>query len=146
MESKYKSRIKAAIRKCLGHAKRVHYRGVAEIAKLMGVDKWVLEKWIEHARLPVEEIPCFEMACGCNDLSKCIASIAGYMTIPASTGRFAKAASIAEVHLHVAAAISESVAAEIDPSSADEAVMALSNAIESLAWLRHQLAGKGARA
>lgn len=138
MASKSTSRIKAAIRRCLRHAKRIHYRDVADLANLMGVDKWVLEKWLANARIPVEEIPSFELACGCNDLSKCVASIAGYTTIPASTGRLSRATSAAEVHLHVASAIAESVAAEIDHSLSGKAVIALSNAIESLAWLRRQ--------
>lgn len=145
MASDLKSQIKAAIDECRAHAKLNYFRAVKDIAEIMGVDVWVLSKWVENSRLPVEEIPAFEAACGCNALSKCLAAAGGYMTIPAPTGRYAKVASSAEVHLHVAAAIAESVAAEIDPSSSDEAVMAISKAIESLAWLRNQLSITGGK-
>lgn len=139
------SRIQSAIREYLDHAKRVLYRDVANLAELMSLDnKWVLFKWVETGRIPAVAIPAFEAACGSNALSRCLAEKGGSMTIPAPTGRFARVASSAETHLLVSTAIVKAIAAEIDTSKAGEAVRAINGAIESLAWLRHQLAEKEA--
>ena len=139
------SRIQSAIRECLDHAKRVLYRDVANLAELMSLDnKWVLFKWVETGRIPAVAIPAFEAACGSNALSRCLAEKGGSMTIPAPTGRFARATSSAEAHLLVSTAIVKAITAETDTSKAGEAVRAINGAIESLAWLRHQLAEKEA--
>lgn len=137
------SRIRSAINECLDYAKRVLYRDVASLAELMSLDnKWVLFKWVETGRIPAVLIPAFEAACGCNALSRCLAKEGGSMTIPAPTGRFARVASSTETHLLVTTAIATAIAAEINASKAGEAVRAINGAIESLAWLRHQLAEK----
>jgi len=143
MSSDLKLKVKTAIDECKTHAKINHYRTVSDIAEIMNVDTWVLFKWLEKSRIPAEEIPAFEKACGCNALTKCIAEIAGLLTIPAQTGCFAVVKNSADVHLHVANAMFEALKSEGDVIHSKDAVKSISQAIESLAWLRHQISVSG---
>lgn len=143
MASSPKSQIKAAIDECLAQAKHNHYLDTNDIARMMDVDVWVLYKWVEKSRIPVEEIPSFEKACGCNALTKCMAAISGYLTVPAPTGGASVAKTSAVVHLHVASAMFEALESEADATRCKSAVKLISQAIESLAWLRHQISVNG---
>ena len=129
-----------AIRECADHAKTALYKTIGAIAHEMGEHEWVLYKWIETGRIPATSVPAFERACGCNAVTRSLATAANLLVIQAP---LSKTSSCAEaLHLTGRAIALTTRSEKLTGKNKDEAMRALNAAIESLASVRHLLLTK----
>ena len=143
MNQPVESEIQAAIQACITHAKQEMYRDIGDIAEAMGVNQWVLYKWVQSGKLPAVHIPAFECACGVTHLSKYLAAAGGLLTIKAPPAAGYTQVDWAQAQWEVAKAMAEAAGAAIDPGKTQQALKAINQAMDALASTRHQLAVRG---
>lgn len=81
----------------VAHALAVHRRTVPAIAELMGETTSNLYKWMATGRMPAILIPAFEHACGCDFVTRYLASSNGRLVIDIPRGKKADAGSLARL-------------------------------------------------
>ena len=132
--------IQAAIRDGLKTAKAVCYRQINDVADAMGVNRDVLYKWAQTGRMPAVHVPDFEKACADAAVTRVLAAAQGYLLVPISVDTQTPQLDMARVHCQVASAMLAAATAQVDAGQADEAVRTITQAINSLAALRHRYA------
>lgn len=144
MRTDLEASVRDAIESCLAYARRTRKADVGEIAGVMGLkNKWVLYKWVESGRLPANQIPSFEAACGCADLSEALGLAAGVLTFPTHADGQTRLSTTADAHLVVARGLSAAIAAERHGKYESESALALDQAIDALRWLRDRVSTQG---
>lgn len=121
----------------IGNAKTQHNRSVEGVAEIMGLENhWVLYKYFENGRMPAVLIPAFEAACGCDYVSRWLATRTGKVLIDVPTGRKLQPSDIATLqeNLHsTVAALMEFYAGKAEVAAT---LTAISQSLESLTWHR----------
>lgn len=137
----------AAIQACLVHAKTVLYRTTADVADAMQTtpSRDAVYKWTQTGRLPLAEIPAFELACGANHISNYLASCHGYLLIKAPQPNGLPPIEFARVQCQLAKAVLATATALVDAQQTPDAIDALNVAIQSLVAVRQQLVGGGVK-
>ena len=140
MNACYQPDIQAAIRDGLKTAKAVCYRQINDVADAMGVNWEVLYKWAQTGRMPVVHVPDFEQVCADAAVTRALAAAQGYLLVPVIVDTQTPQLDMARVHCQVASAMLAAATAQVEPAQAGEAVRAITQAINSLATLRHRYA------
>ena len=140
MNQPMETAVQVAIQACIAHAKQELYRDIGDVAALMGVNQWVLYKWVQAGKLPAVHIPAFECACGANHLSKCLAAACGLLTIKAPPAAGYTQVDWTLAQWEVAKAMADAAGAAVDPGKTKQALKAVNAAMDALASTRHQLA------
>lgn len=130
----------AAIQACLAHAKAVLFRDICDVADAMSTmpSRDAVYKWAQTGRLPLAEIPAFELACDANHISIYLASCRGYILIKAPQASGPAQLDFARTQCQVAKAILAASVALVDAKQAPDAISALSLAAQSLMQVRAQ--------
>lgn len=122
---------------CLAHAQQKHNRSVDRVADLMGLpSKWRIYKWVEGADLPLRYLRAFEHACGADFATRYLAHSAHRLLIDIPTGRDIAAADMQTLQGHTNDAVGALLAFAAGSVTADEAIAAITKAMEGLAWHR----------
>jgi hypothetical protein len=137
----------AAIQACLDHAKSDLFRSIGDVADAMDTkpSRDAVYKWLQTGRLPLAEIPAFERACGCSHISRYLAGCGGYLLVKAPTADGFPPLEFARIQCQLAKAILATSIALLDTDQAPEAVNSISQAIQGLVAVRHQLSTGGAK-
>lgn len=129
--------LRAAMEACVEHARGRHNRSVDHVADLMGIpSKWALYKWMESGRMPALLIRPFERACGADYISRYIAASAGKLLVDVPTGRNITEQDVSALQASFAAATSALLNFYEGETSTGEALDALQDTLERLAWHR----------
>jgi hypothetical protein len=76
-----------ALRLCKDYAKEVRNLSVERIADEMGVTDDILYKWLANGSMPLNRIRSYQLACGCNFVSRYMAYGDGNLLIPIPSGK-----------------------------------------------------------
>lgn len=129
--------IRNAMELCVHFAKAKKNLSVEQIAECMGLSgHHALYKYLSNGRIPAVLIRPFEMACGCNYLTRYIAHSAQLLTIKIPTGAKSKARDINNLQHSLndaASALIDFTETKID---ADECLYKITGAMEDLAYHR----------
>jgi hypothetical protein len=136
-----------AVQACIAHAKAELFRNINDVADAMQTKptRDALYKWVKSGRLPLAEIPAFELACGANQISEYLAACGGYLLIKAPVGQGLPQIEFARTQCQVAKAIFATSTALVDAGQTPDAISAISVAIKSLVAVHHQLSIGGAK-
>lgn len=136
----------AAIAECIDHARKVHYLSAEAVGAKIGVDsrgRWAFYKWLDEGRLPVALVTQFEQACRHTAVTRHLARASGHIAAPLLPADSLPQVDLAAAQLALAGAMGVVVEGVYGKRSAQDAVEAVSGAIEVLMGLRHKLAGRG---
>ena len=129
--------LRNAMEACKDYAKECQNLSVERIADRMGLaDHFTLYKWISTARMPAVMIPAYEAACGCNYVTRWLASSAGKLLIDIPTGRRCAAEDTQELQAVLHSTTGALMAFYAGTSDAQSTLGALQTGLESLAWHR----------
>ena len=134
------SAIQVALRNCLNTVKKTHYLGINDVADVMKVSRDVLYKWVQTGRIPACHIADFEDACSDTSLSRTLAAAQGYLLVPNAPGVTVQHSGVVHTHSLVATAMLAATVALNESERSEQAVRAISQAIDGLAALRHAFA------
>lgn len=131
----------AAVRACLDYAKAGLYRTTADVADAMQTkpSSEALYKWTQTGRLPLAEIPAFELACGANCISEYLAACSGHLLVKMPVAAGLPQIEFARTQCQVAKAMLATSTALVDARYTRDAVDAITVAINRLVAVRHQL-------
>lgn len=131
----------AAVHACLDYAKAGLFRSTADVADAMQTkpSRDAVYKWTQTGRLPLAEIPAFELACGANCISEYLAACSGHLLVKAPVSAGLPQLDFARTQCQVAKAILATSTALVDAGFKQDAVDAITVAINSLVAVRHQL-------
>lgn len=131
----------AAVQACLNYAKAGLLRSTADVADAMQTkpSRDAVYKWTQTGRLPLAEIPAFELACGANCISEYLAACSGHLLIKTPVAAGLPQLDFARSQFQVAKAILATSTALVDAEYSKDAVDAITVAINSLVAVRHQL-------
>lgn len=119
------------------HAKVKLNRSVEGVAEVMGLENhWSLYKWAENGRMPAVLIPAFEAACGCDYVSRWLATRGGRLLIDVPTGRKLTATDVAELQTKLHSVVGELMKFYAGECDAGSTLAAITHSMESLAWHR----------
>ena len=122
---------------CKDYAKDCLNLSVERIAERMGLaDHWTLYKWISSGRMPVVMIPVYEAACGCNYVTRWLASSAGKLLIDLPSGRNCSAQDMQELQAVLHRTTGALMAFHAGAADAQKTLGALQGGLEALAWHR----------
>ncbi|GJM12772.1 MAG: hypothetical protein DHS20C12_11750 [Pseudohongiella sp.] len=126
-----------AIQLCVSYAREKRNLSVVQISEYMGMSgPHSLYNYQGDGRMPAALIRPFEMACGCNYLSRYIAHSARLLTITIPTGRKATARDYNALQSTLNDAVKALLDFSDDKLESDECVASLTAAMEDLAWHR----------
>lgn len=130
-----------AIELCVKFAKANHNRSVDHIAELIGLpNKFTLYKWIESGRLPAISIRPFEHACGCDFVTRYLAHSAAKLLVDIPLGHSADPEDLHRLTASCNTAVGELIKFYAGKLDANEAIGAITRAMEDLAWHRVNVA------
>lgn len=126
-----------AFQHCVDHAKAKHHRSVEQIADLMGlVQAWRLYKYVAEGNMPTHHLRGFEHACGADFVTQYLAHAGHKLLIAIPTGRDIAAADIQVLQEITNTAVGAVIAFAAKNLTADEAMSAITEAMQGLAWHR----------
>jgi len=129
--------LREGIELCLEYARTKHNRSVDHIADLMGVQsKWTIYKWMQTGRLPSNLIRPFEHACGATFVTQYIATSAHRLLVAIPKGQPAAGADIQALQAALTEASGQLLNYYAGEVSAEEALVAIDQAMGSLAYQR----------
>jgi expansin (peptidoglycan-binding protein) len=76
-----------ALRLCKDYAKEVRNLSVERIADEMGATADALYKWLANGTMPFNRIRSYQLACGCNFVTRYMASGDGFLLTPIPSGK-----------------------------------------------------------
>ena len=137
----------AAVRACLDYAKAGLFRSTADVADAMQTkpSRDAVYKWTQTGRLPLAEIPAFELACGANCISEYLAAVSGHVLVKAPVAAGLPQIEFARTQCQVAKAMLATATALVDTTYAQDAVDAITVAINSLVAVRYELSAGAQR-
>lgn len=110
-------------------------RSVEGVAEIMGLEShWNLYKWFENGRMPAVLIPAFEAACGCDYVSRWLATRGGKLLIEVPTGRKLKVSDVATLQANLHNTVSALMDFYAGKTKAEETINAIASSLESLMW------------
>lgn len=122
---------------CVQFARKRHNRSVEQIADLMGLSQaWRLYKWTDEANMPARHIRGFEHACGANFVTRYLAHAGHQLLIDIPRGRHIDAADLNTLQGITNDAVGALIAFAAGKAEAEETLVAITTAMESLAWHR----------
>lgn len=141
MKSCTQPELMLAIDACLAHAKTELFRGIADVADAMETKptRDAVYKWVQSGRMPLVEVAAFERACGASSISRHLAAAGGNLLIKESVAAGLPQLDFARVQCQVAKAMFATASALVDPTQAQQAMQTLSQAMDGLATVRHQI-------
>lgn len=126
---------------CLEHGREARRLSVDRVADLMGLaNRWTIYKWLENGRLPAVLIRPFEHATGGDYVTRYLATTAQRLLIAIPTGRGASAADLNALQVSFAAAVGLLIRFYEGAADTDATLGALTDALNSLAWHRVNVA------
>lgn len=128
--------LRDALRLCKDYAQEARNLSVERIADLMGVTADSLYKWLATGRMPVALIPAYENVCGINFVTRWLASSAGMLLIDIPSGRTASTTDMQELQAMLHNAVGQLLAFYGGKAAAGEALSAIQQGMEGLAWHR----------
>lgn len=129
--------LRKALELCKEHAREKRNLSVERIAEEMGVtDHWTLYKWINTGRIPANMIRPYETACGIDYVMRWLVASSNKLIIDLPTGRHAKAADMQVLQELMTTCAGQLLAFYGGKANAHDALTAIQNAMEGLAWHR----------
>ncbi len=129
--------LRNALELCKDFARERRNLSVERIAELMGLaDHSVLYKWLASGRMPAVLIPTYEQVCGCNYVTRWLASAAGRLLIDIPSGRQANAADMQQLQGVLTTATGVLIDFYQGKAEADAVMAAVQTGLEALAWHR----------
>ncbi len=116
------------------YARVVNRRKVPELAELMGETSSTLYKWTSNCRMPAVLIPVFENACGCDFVSRYLASTRHRLVIDIPRGRKCDASEISSLNIIFANCVSLLAKFFNGKASIEDTSDALDQGMRALAW------------
>lgn len=117
-----------------------HRRGIERIAELMNnVRPATLYDWIDELRMPVHALPAWEHATGGGAVVAYLASAGGRLLIDIPRGRALASSDVQGLQRVTVDAIGALLGFQEGKVSADEAIAALQQAMNALAWHRENV-------
>lgn len=133
--------LRDALEGCKNFAKERHNLGVERIAERMGLeDHWSLYKWIASGRMPAVSIPAYQLACGCDFVTRWLAASGNKLLVDMPTGRKADSESLSHAHAGFAEAMRLISAFYEGKSEADATLAAITNHLQHMAALHGNVA------
>ena len=125
-----------ALRLCKEYALEKKNLSVERIADRMGASHDSLYKWLASGRLPLINLPAFELVCGCHFASDFLAITAGKLVIDMPTGRTGSTACMVELNTGFAEALQLLTNFYANPAQADagETLTALTQHMQQVAF------------
>ncbi|WP_420598615.1 hypothetical protein [Neptuniibacter sp.] len=131
------SNVRIALEGCKDYGKEKHNLSVEQIADRMGLaDHWVLYKWINEGRMPINMITPYEHACGINLVSRWLAASNNRLLVEIPSGRNADAQDIQELQQQLHKVTGQLMKFYAGNSEAQETLNSIQTSMESLAWHR----------
>lgn len=128
-----------AFRLAKDYARERKQLSVERIADLMGVTHDTLYKWLSTGRMPATSIPGYEHACGCQFVTRWLATSSGKLVIDIPTGRNASAESIQELQQCLHTVVGRLMDFQKSEATAEATLASTLAALESLAWHHHNV-------
>lgn len=129
--------LRDALNLCTEYARETRHLSVERIADQMGVvDHWTLRKWIQNGRFPLNMVRSFENVCGINLATRWLAASGDYLLIDIPKGRNADASDINVLQETLNTAAGQLIQFYSKKINAEDAMSAIQNALEGLAWHR----------
>ena len=126
-----------AMELCLQHAKERLNRSVDQVADLMALpNKWRLYKWVENADMPSRYILGFQHACGIDYMTQYHAHSDHRLLIDIPLGRQVDASDLNKLQTLTNDAVGALISFAGGTTSAEEAMAAITLAMEGMAWHR----------
>lgn len=136
--------LRHAMELCKDYARERHNLSVERVAERMGLaDHWTLYKWFQNGRMPVNLVPAFEAACGIDFVTRWQASSAGRLLIAIPTGRYATAEDMQVLQEVMHTAAGHLLRFYGGKAEASDALAAIQQAMEGLAWHRGNIEKHG---
>jgi hypothetical protein len=130
-----------AMELCLEFARERHNRSVEGVADLMGLaNKFTLYKWVESGKLPAISIRTFEHACGCDFVTRYLAHSSSKLLIAIPIGRKPQPDDTQLLMASCSRATGLLIDFYSGKVSVDQAVVAITQAMEEFAWHRANMA------
>lgn len=126
--------LRHAFELCIEHAREVHRRKVPEIAELMGETTSNLYKWMATSRMPSILIPAFEHACGCDFVTRYLASSNHRLVIDIPTGSKCDATEIADLNALFAECVGNLAKFFDGKASLEETSDSIDRSMRALGW------------
>lgn len=113
---------------------------VERIADAMGLaSHWTIYRWVQEGSIPARLIRPFELACGCEYVTRWLAASAHLLVVPLPSGRLPEAGDIQAVQEACTAAVSALLGYAAGRADADHTLAVLTIALEHLAAERAEV-------
>jgi hypothetical protein len=117
---------------------------VERLADAIGqVDHWVIYKWIESGRIPAIMIRPFQLACGCDFITRWLVASEGKFLVSIPSGQAAHPEDMQILQTLVNDSIGALLAFYAGKAEAEPTLDSLRTAITELAWHRENVAKSG---
>ncbi|MCY1391421.1 hypothetical protein D9M71_62630 [compost metagenome] len=127
--------LRHALELCKDYALKVQNLSVERLAERMGMaDHWTLYKWLNTGRMPAVMIPAYEAACGCQYVTRWLASASGGVLIDMPTGRRCTAQDMQALQAQLHTAVGALMAFYDGTADAPAALATVRQSLEGLAW------------
>lgn len=128
--------LKHALELCKLHARDGRNFSVERIADEMGVDAWVLYKWLNGGGMPLKNLRSFERVCGVNHVTRWLAMSDDKLLIPIPTGRKPSQGEMLGLQEMLTQVVKDLLAFYSKRGSLEGVVGLIHAAMEKLAWHR----------
>ncbi|HYW03589.1 MAG TPA: hypothetical protein VFA86_06555 [Gammaproteobacteria bacterium] len=129
--------LRHALELCLNYARAIHNRSVENVADLMGLPShWTIYKWVQSGRIPAILIRPFEHACGCDFITRYIATSDHKLLIDIPSGRTASDQDLMQLQADFSESVGLLIRFYQDGASATETLASLNSLLENLAFHR----------
>ena len=127
--------LRDALELCKDHARERLNKSVERIAEDMGMaDRWMLYKYLQNGRMPLNLLRPYQIACGINLVSRWLAASEGKLLLEIPSGRGIKPTDLTDAHAGFAAAmqlISNFYAGKADQV---ETLEAIAQHLQQMGW------------
>lgn len=132
--------LRQALELCKEHAREVKRLSVERIAELMGEEShWTVYGWLRDGSIPGKKIPAYQHACGCDYITRWLASSDSKLLITVPNGRALVETDVIDLHRDFNAAMEHLVQFYDGDATADDTLAALAQLMRDVAWHQHNV-------